>query len=404
MSSIKVLLRTSNKLKNGEHPIVLRIIKERKTKFIFTGLTCAENFWDFKKNRPVSKHPNAKELNIFITKKIYETQKVILNLENDEKDYSSEEIKKKYKASKKQTTVFSFFDEIITTLTKSNKIGNAKIYKDCKRMLFKFREEQDLSFSDIDVSFLKRFERSFLERDVSGNSISVYMRTIRAVFNKAIAEGYCKKENYPFNDYKVIKLNTETAKRALSKDQMQSILSLNLDISPSLQFAKNIFLFSYYNRGINFKDIALLKWNNIKEGRLEYRRAKTGKLYSIKLLDPSIYILDQFKLISEYDSESYIFPLLNKEIHISPVQIDNRIKKTAKTTNKGLKEIALRAKIDFNLTTYVARHSYATIMKRNGVSTSLISESLGHRSEKTTQVYLDSFENKMLDEANKAIL
>ena len=100
----------------------------------------------------------------------------------------------------------------------------------------------------------------------------------------------------------------------------------------------------------------------------------------------------------------YIFPILNTKTHVTASQIANRIKKKAKVVNKDLKEIAGAAKIDFNITTYVARHTYATIMKRSGASTSVISESLGHDSEKTTQIYLDSFENKILDEANKAIL
>ena len=404
MASTKVLLRKSKLLKNGEHPIVLRVIKDRKTKFIFTGLSCPLELWDFKTNKPSKKHPNKFDLDVFISQKMVEAQNVILKLENEQKDYSSEQIKKKYKNASKKTTFFTFTDEIVSNLEKANKIGNAKMYKDTKRAISKFRNERDLSFTDIDNSFLKKFEQMFLEREVTGNSISVHMRTIRSIFNKAISEGYCKKESYPFDEYKISKLQTTTIKRALTKEQMLKIMNLKLESNSKFITPKNIFLFSYYNRGMNFKDMAMLKWSDIKEGRMTYARAKTGKVYNIGILKPAIEILNYYKKITGDKKDNYVFPFLNKEKHITPMQIDNRIKKTTKMTNSDLKEIAKLCKIDLNLTTYVARHSYATIMKRSGVSTSLISESLGHNTEKTTQVYLDSFENLILDEASKVIL
>ena len=185
---------------------------------------------------------------------------------------------------------------------------------------------------------------------------------------------------------------------------MLKIVALKIVTDSKLIISKDIFLFSYYNRGINFKDIALLQWSDIKEGRMIYSRAKTGKAYNIGLLKPAIVILNKYKKITGGKKDDYVFPILNKEKHITAQQIHNRIKKTTKIINSDLKEIAKLCKINFNLTTYVARHSYATIMKRSGISTSLISESLGHKSEKTTQVYLDRFENLILDEASKVIL
>lgn len=404
MASTKVLLRKSKLLKNGEHPIVLRVIKDRKTKFIFTGLSCPENLWDFTKNQPSKKHPNKFELDVFISNKIVDAQNILLKLENEQKEYTSEQFKKKYKSSLKKTTVFTFFDQVVENLMKINKIGNARIYRDCRRVLAKFRNEIDFNFNDIDNTFLKKFERNFQERGVTGNSISVYMRTIRSVFNKAIAEGYCKKDAYPFDVYKISKLSTDTSKRALTKDQMAKIINVKIQPSSKLYDAKNIYLFSYYNRGMNFGDIALLKWGSIANNRMVYERRKTGKIYNIGLLEPANKILNYYKKFTGNDKDNYIFMLLNNKKHITVEQIDNRIKKTLKMINKDLKGIATLAKVDFNLTTYVARHSYATIMKKSGASTSVISESLGHTSEKTTQVYLDRFENEALDEANKAIL
>jgi site-specific recombinase XerD len=325
-------------------------------------------------------------------------------LENEDKTYSPAQVKRTYRGGVKKTTVFTFIDQIVTDLKKIDKIGNANMYSDCKRALSKFRNERDLNFTDIDVYFLKKFEQSLAERGVTGNTISVYMRSIRAVFNKAIVEGYCKKDSYPFDEYKISKLSTDTAKRAMTKEQMQIFISSKIKSDSELFLAKNIFLFSYYNRGINFTDIALLKWENVTNNRLVYTRAKTGRTYNISLLEPAVKILDHYRQFTGGKKDNYIFPLLDKIKHVSAQQIDNRVEKTNKMINKDLQNIAKDEKIDFHLTTYVARHSYATIMKRSGVSTSIISESLGHNSEKTTQIYLDSFENGVLDEANKAIL
>ncbi len=402
MASTKVLLRVAKTLKNGEHPIVIRVIKDRKSKFIFTGQSCHPELWDFKNNKPKSKHPNKLMLELYISKKTIEAQNLILEFENNNEVYSSDSFKKVFKASSKKTTVFKFCQQIIDNLIIRDKIGNANVYKDCLRTLKNFRNNSDLNFSDIDVSFLNKFEQDFSKRGVSNNSISVYMRTIRSLFNKAISERFIKKGIYPFDEYKVSKLNTATEKRALTKLQIDKIKTLELLDGTKIKDAKNYFLFSYYAWGMNFTDMAFVKWENLNSNRLKYIRAKTGKTYNIGLLEPAIEILNYYEQFKK-SKTGYVFPILN-DTHKTATQIDNRIAKMNKAINKQLKDIAKKTNIDFKLTTYVARHSYATIMKRGGISTSIISESLGHGNEKTTQVYLDSFENNVLDEASKTIL
>ncbi len=404
MPSIKILLRTSKVKENGESPIVIRTIKDRKPSFIYTKLYCKEEFWDFKNEMPNKKHPNHFELRVFITNLKADAEKSVLNLEGKEQGYSGNQLKKEIKGSTKKTTVFEFMDNIICDLKASNKIGNAYAYSDCKRALSKFRNEADLSFNDIDLNFLNRYEKDFLKRGVNSNSISFYMRTLRAVFNQAIADGCCKKENYPFEEYKISKLDTTTVKRSLTRQQMDKIVSLEVIEGTRIYDAKNYFLFSYFTRGMNFIDMAKLKWSDIEGNRLNYIRSKTGKPFNMEIMLPVMNILEYYRPFTASKKSNYIFPILNKEVHIKPAQILDRVKKVNKSVNKELKEIAKKANVEFNLTTYVARHSYATIMKRIGASTSIISESLGHDSEKTTQIYLDSFENKELDEANRALL
>lgn len=404
MASIKVLLKTNKTLSNGEHPIVLRIIKDRKAKFIFTKHSCSKDLWDFKENKPKKKHPNRMELELFIEQKRLEANKILLNHDREETNYTTESFKREFKATSKKITVFTFMDQIIKDLENRGKIGNANVYTDCKRSLKKYRINKDLYFSDIDVSFLKKYEQSFFERGVMPNSVGLHMRTIRSIFNKAMAEKYVKKDLYPFDDYKLSHLLTETTKRALTKEQMDKIINLEIKEWSILKDSKHYFLFSYYNRGMNFTDIAFLKWEDINENKIKYVRTKTGKVYNFSLLEPAINILEFYKPFTARKKGDYVFPILDKDKHKTPKQIANRIKKVTKMVNGKLKTIAEMAELDFHLTTYVARHSYATIMKRKGIATGLISESLGHSTEKTTQIYLDSFENEVLDEANKAIL
>jgi integrase len=250
-----------------------------------------------------------------------------------------------------------------------------------------------------------KFEEDLLQRGLKKNSIYVYMRTLRAAYNKAIAEGFIKPDLYPFKSYKVIKFKQETLKRALKKDDIILIKDFNHEKYSASWHARNMFLFSYLNRGMNFTDMAQLKWENIKDERVQYFRAKTGKSHSIKIHPESRKILDFYEEYTQKNGSGteYIFPILNDR-HKTAKEKKDRIKTALKAFNKNLQEIADKVGLDINLTSYVARHSWATVLKREGYATAIIQEGLGHSTEKTTQVYLDSFENIVLDEANESII
>jgi integrase len=403
MASAKILLYTSKILSNGEHPIMMRIIKDRKPKYVATGKSCSKELWDHKTNRPKSRHPYKRELDILINTKLKEADKTILGYESDEKYFSSEVIKNKLKKNFSKITVFQCYDLEIDKLEKASRIGYANVFKDSKRALVNFRKGKDLMFVDITVRFLNDFEAWFSEKGVAGNSISVYMRALRKIMNSAISEGYCPPEVYPFKAYNISKLNTATDKRAITKEQIKKIIEVEVKEDSRLFHSKSYFLFSFYNMGMNFTDMAFLKWTDIREDRLYYKRAKTRLNYNIKLLLPALEILKYYKENYSSSLSNFVFPILN-ESHATAKSISYRIEKVLRHTNSDLKEIGKVAGLEVPLTTYVARHSWATILKRAGTKTSVISEGLGHTTEKTTQIYLDSFENETLDEANKALL
>lgn len=219
----------------------------------------------------------------------------------------------------------------------------------------------------------------------------------------AIEQGYASKEAYPFDKFKVSKFNTPTAKRAIEKEEILKIMAADLsDRDFYTRFSRDIFVFSYLGAGINFTDIALLKHSDIKKERIYYTRKKTGKIINFKLSEQALEIIRRYAS-PFYSDDDYIFPILNKTEHTTPLQIDNRIHKVIGHVNSKLKKLGKEFGID-NLTTYVARHTFATVLKRSGVNIAIISESLGHSDLSTTQIYLDSFENDQIDEAMQNLL
>lgn len=406
------------KNKKGESPIFVRVIEDRKPRYVKTGLSAIEQDWDFDNSLFRTKYRKSEDSwkeevhrtnNELLKKKLLETENLIKEMILSDKVVTSEQVKQeiiKTRNSGKQS-VFTLIDEIVDSKKKTGSLGTAKCYYDLKNSLMSFLNingKRDLTFRELNVQFLNKYEHYFKERGATDNGISFYMRTLRAVFNKAISDGICKKDLYPFDKYKVSSLNTKTVKRAISRDDISKVRGYVCEENSQLHRSKLIFLFSYYNRGINFSDIAMLKWENIKGNRMSYTRLKTHKYYSMELLKPAMEIVEFFRTTLYRGEASYIFPILDEAKHTTSTSIQNRLHKVLGQTNKDLKQIGEELSIPIPLTTYVARHSYATVMKKSGISTSVISEALGHDSERTTQIYLDSFENDVLDEASRVLL
>ncbi len=316
-TSVKVILYTSKTLSNGEHPVMLRIIKNRKPKYISTGISCSKGLWDSKLNILKKSHPHYKQAQLLIGKKKLEAEKFVYDLENESKNLSAYEIRGKLKKVKvNNSSLFQYFDIVINRLIVAGQIKNAEVYKDTKRNISHFTNSKDIHFSDIDIQFLNKFEE-FLKSSGKGlNTIYVYLRTLRALLNKAIKEDVCSESYYPFKKFSLAKYaNIKTEKRAISKEEIEKIRKVKLDKNKNLILAHKIFLFSFYCRGMNFVDIAYLKWKDIRTGRLTYNRQKTEELYNIELLEPAKQILKYFKGQTYVNKESFIFPIFN-ENHI----------------------------------------------------------------------------------------
>lgn len=396
--TIKVLCYKSKTLSNGEHPLMVCVCKDGKRKYQSLGISIKAEQWDFKSNLPKTKCPNRDRIILLINERINEIQKAALDKRIAGKNFTATTLIESTTNNTINKTVGEYYLTYIQNLKKENRIRYAGMFEVSYSSFIKFNKHLDIPFSDIDATWLKRYELWMKEQNLSVSTISTRIRHLRAVFNLAIAEHSIKNDCYPFHSYKVSKLYKQTAKRAISKKEVLKIMQYQGD-TPMECLAIDVFVFSYLNAGINFIDIAKLKRSNIVESQLIYNREKTKKLINVPLQQKAMEIIAKY----ENDKSPYLFPILTP-FHKTEIQIANRLHKVLAKINKHLKEIGKKLKLPIPLTTYVARHSYATVLKRAGVSTSIISESLGHGSEKITQVYLDSFDNSQINNAMKNLL
>lgn len=395
MTTVDVICYKYKPLKTGELPLKIRICKDRKVRYINLGVSTKLEEWDFEKNRPKSTCPNREMLEKLISNKICEVRNKIVELKSDNKDFSATTLVEKISHPTKAITVGELFKQHIHCLEEEKRTGYRLSIQQTYNSLIKFNRHLDIPFSEMDCNWLKKYEVWLRKQDKSENTIGIRFRNIRMIFNLAVNMELVKPECYPFKKFKVSKLQQETAKRALNKAEIQAIINYPTEGKDFYtKLAVDLFTFSYFMGGINFADMAYLTGKNITEGRLIYNRRKTSKLINLPLQEVAIRVLKKY----EDSSKRYLFPILSN-IHKTEQQKLNRLHKVITKVNKALKAIGEESGIPIKLTTYCARHSYATVLKRTGVATSIISESLGHSSEKITQIYLDSFENKQIDEA-----
>ena len=397
--TIKVLCYKSKTLSNGEHPLMLCVCKDNKRKYLSLGISVKAEHWDFRSNQPTDRCPNRERIIILINEKVNEVQRIALDKRVSGKEFTASTLIDSAKPSANSSkTVGEYYLTYINNLKNEKRIRYAGMYEISYNSFLKFNKHLDIPFSDIDVGWLKRYEAWGKAQNLSVSTISTRLRHLRAVFNLALSEHAIKSECYPFNIYKVSKLNKTTAKRALTKADVRKIMAYE-GSTPMERLALDVFIFSYLCAGINFIDMAKLTYSNIQDGQITYYREKTKKLIIVPLQKQAMQIIEKYN-----DGKSnFIFPILSG-FHKSQVQIANRLHKVLAKINKHLKEIGVKLNLPIPLTTYVARHSFATVLKRAGVSTSIISESLGHSSEKITQVYLDSFDKEQMNTAMQALL
>ena len=397
-TTISVVCYKSKVLKNNESPLMLRICKDGKRKYESIGISILPSLWDFKQNKPTRKCPNKEYIERLIAEKVKVYTDKVIEFKSQEKEFTATSLMEKVNKPVKRKTVQEVFNQYIQELESANRLRYADMYKCTMHSLIKFNKHLDIPFSDMDTIWLKRYEVWLQSQGLAINTLGTRFRHLRVIYNFAIEEKIVKSEYYPFNSFKVSKLSQTTAKRSIQKGEILSVLNYQGQ-TPLECLAIDLFTFSYLAAGINFGDIARLTKDNILENRLIYIRKKTQKQIKVSLQEQAIKLIQKYSM----PDNPYLFSILSN-FHKTEQQKVNRIHKIIAKVNKSLKEIGERLNIPIDLTTYVARHSFATVLKRSGVNTSLICEALGHSSERVTQIYLDSFGNDQMEDAMKNLL
>ena len=398
---VSVVCYKSKTLSNGENPLMLQVSKGGKRKYQSLGISINPKYWDFTRNKPKPNCPNKEYIQKIILDKQRELQQRMLELNSEQKEYTTTTLLNNENTKFELKTLSMFYKELIEQYTRED--GNRLIYKGSFNSLKVFTNGKlDIPFNEIDIAWLNKYEKWLRSKGNRETTISLLFRTLRSAYNKAIKAKCARKSDYPFDDYKINKFDTTTQKRAIAKTD---VLKFTTEVQPIgkqqyMELSKDIFVFSYLCGGINFTDIANLTNENIQNGRLHYIRQKTKKPIKIGIPQEAMQIIEKYSK----ESKGYLFPILDSKIHKTALQKQNRIHKILGKVNKNLKLLAAQLGVEANLTTYVARHSFASVLKKSGVNIALISEALGHSDLATTQIYLDSFDNEQVDEAMRNLL
>lgn len=403
--TISVICFKSKTLANGEHPLMLRITQDRKRVMKSLGISVNPKHWDFIKGEPKTKCPNRELIQSIILKVKSEYQTKIIEKISKEEEFTATSLLSENKSNIKAQTVEEFYLSLIEDLKRKGRIGNSYAYLNSYNTLRNFNKGKKLNytFSHIDVPFCKKFEDWMRSKGNKDTTLSYQFRTLRAAYNKAIEAKIVAREKNPFIEYKLSHFNTKTIKRALSKNDILKIINADCTSQSKLrQLTHDLFSFSYLCGGISFVDIANLTRQNIVEDRLIYQRQKTHGNINLLLSKEASTIIAKY---STYQQEAeYLFPILHCKRHITPMQKSNRVHKICHQVNTELRAFAQELGITAEVTTYVARHSFATILKKSGVNIGIISQALGHQDIKTTQIYLSKFDNEQVDDAMKNLL
>ena len=319
-------------------------------------------------------------------------EKVIRQLETERRRYTADDVITVFHKMTKEASLFTFMHGVIAQLKQLGKIRTSETYTATLKSFMVFREEQDVPLDGITSDLMLLYEAYLKARGVRMNTISFYMRILRAVYNRAVEKGLAEQQN-PFRH--VYTGVDKTVKRAIPIKVIKALKELDLSVKPSLDFARDMFMFSFYTRGMSFVDMAYLKKSDLQNGILTYRRRKTGQELSIK------WEKCMAEIVAKYPDNhiNYLLPII-KEKENERKQYDNALH----LVNYRLKDLSKILKLQRPLTMYVARHSWASAAKAKNVPLSVISEGMGHDSEATTQIYLASLETSVVDKANKMIL
>ena len=394
--STKITIRQKPN-KEGLLPIVVRITKDRKTSFAYTGKYIAEKHWDKANNKVKKSHPNSTRLNNFLIKKISEVGDRVIDLQTAKKDFSSKEVKRNIVKPLGEETFNSVSERFLQELEESKKFTRLASDKPRVNHLINFANSDSLYFNEIDEEFLKRFISHLrITRKNSERSIANNLIVIRTLFNRAIKEGIVEQKFYPFGKNKIKIKFPESEKIGLSQEEVKRIENL-VNLTEQEEHARNVWLFSFYFAGMRTADVLLIKWSDIYDNRLHYRMNKNSKLLTLKLPIKVVPIIEKYNKNVDSQNE-YIFPELENVDSENAKLILTKSKTANKKFNKYLKEIGRKAEVSKKLTMHISRHTFGNL-SGSKIPIQMLQKLYRHSSVTTTINYQANFMHQDTDEA-----
>lgn len=407
MASIKVKFRASS-VEGKEGTVYYQIIHERRVRQLNTDYHVFPEEWNEKRGMVVrmpdggvcGKSPGQegrREAVAVISERIRwdreRLESIVARLDKSGMIYTADDVVEEYRRYAREYTLFIYMDLQVKLLRQHGKRRTSETYRAALNSFRTFRDHEDVMLDEVNSKLMEAYEAWHRRRGNTPNTISFYMRILRAVYNRAVEDEIIVSKT-PFRH--VYTGVEKTRKRAIPLTLIGKIRKLDLSPDLKLDFARDMFLMSFYLRGMSFIDMAFLKKSDLSCGHLVYRRRKTGQLLTIAWTGEMQMILDKYPP----NPTQYLLPIIRRQ----GVSEWNSYRYMGYLINRSLKKVAQRAGIMLPLTMYVARHSWASAARQKGVPMSVISEGMGHDSEATTQIYLSSLDTSEIDYANSLIL
>ena len=403
MASLEIKYRHSS-IEGKAGTLFYQVIHNRVARQINSGYKIYPDEWDIFNSQiiiPAKTGENRHRYLVSLKKCIEEDtsrlKDIMIRFENLGYKYTADEIIEYYSAPPVNEYFVSFCENLIEELRQIGKIRTTETYtttlNSFKRFMNFRKKGRDIPFDNIDSNLMMEYEQYLKSNEICPNSTSYYMRNLRAMYNRAV-EKELVIQRYPFKH--VYTGIDKTVKRAVPAKIIRQIRDMDLSHDSSLEYARDLFMFSFYTRGMSFIDMAYLKKSNLQNGFLSYRRKKTNQQLVIKWEKPMQEIIDKYDTIGS----SYLLPI------ILDAKTDERkqYKNAAQLVNSKLKKLGKQIGLPIPLTSYVARHAWASIARSKNIPLATISEAMGHDSESTTRIYLASLDTSVVDKANSIIL
>lgn len=399
MATIKLKYRASS-VKGKDGTLFFQIIHQRQVRQIYTGLRVSDAEWDAEEalvNLPSETSVERTKYLVSIKDSLKEYQKklllIISGLDRKGSPYTAQDVVVAYNTPMTITGLVSFTRKLVEDLKKIGKKATVRRFGATLNSLLRYTDNSDVAWSELTSNFVLGFEEFLKKRGLCRNTTSFYMRNLRAIVNRAIEQDF----EVPRNPFKHVYMGVDkTVKRAVGLDVIRMIRDIDLSGQPALDFARKVFMFAFYTRGMSFVDIAFLKKSDLHNGVITYSRRKTRQQLVVRVEPETLKIIESFGR----NETSFLLPIITDETSDTEQQYENAYFRI----NKNIQKVGTKLGLDTKLTLYVARHAWASIAHSNHVALSTISKAMGHDSEKTTIIYLQSLDTSSVDKANSDII